>query len=132
MPPPARLSDLAHCPNDVHAGADCPHAVTGPAVTGSPDVTINDRPALRVGDAGLHETCCGSKTWMAATGASTVLVNDRPVVRVGDATQHCGGQGHIISGAPDVDVGDAGASAAPTFVLAASVPSTQQSEPGIG
>jgi uncharacterized Zn-binding protein involved in type VI secretion len=83
--------------------------VVGPALDGSPNTHINDRPALRVGDRGAHDGCCGPNGWTVAAGAATVLINDRPLARVGDAVIHCGGEGQLVSGSPDVEVGDAGA-----------------------
>ena len=60
--PACRLGDQANCPADSHGKNCCSHNVTGPAVTASPDVFINDKPALRVGDTGVHSSCCGSNT----------------------------------------------------------------------
>jgi uncharacterized Zn-binding protein involved in type VI secretion len=76
-------------------------------MTGSPDVFINDRPALRVADTGIHDNCCGSNTWTAAGGAPAVMLNDRPAHREGDACQHCGGAGQLAEGSADVFIGDA-------------------------
>jgi uncharacterized Zn-binding protein involved in type VI secretion len=95
----------------------------GPSKTGSDDVLINDRPALRVGDRGEHASCCGSQIWAAAEGASAVDINDRAAHREGDACIHCGGQGALIEGSDDVEIGDAveGSPSAPT---APSAPAT--------
>jgi uncharacterized Zn-binding protein involved in type VI secretion len=73
---------------------------------GSPDVLINARAALRVNDSGVHAACCGPNTWLATAGAPTVLINGRPAHRLGDATVHCGGGGTLVSGSPDVIIGD--------------------------
>ena len=54
MPPACRIGDKAHCPRDSHGNTCCAHSVIGPAVSGSPDIIINGRPALRVGDRGRH------------------------------------------------------------------------------
>jgi uncharacterized Zn-binding protein involved in type VI secretion len=43
-------------------------------VEGSPDVFVNQRAALRVGDAGVHAACCGPNTWVAIEGSPDVLV----------------------------------------------------------
>ena len=95
-----------HTPPPTAGCKACPHPVTGPAVTGSPDVIINGKPALRVGDNGVHSTCCGANTWQTVAGSATVFINGRPAVRLGDATQHCGGAGKTIEGSPDVLIGD--------------------------
>jgi uncharacterized Zn-binding protein involved in type VI secretion len=107
MPSASRVSDDAGCPSDSHGKDCCSHGVTGPAVEGSPDVIINGQPALRLGDPGVHSTCCGPNTWECVEGSATVFVNGRPKVRVGDATAHCGGAGKMIQGSPDVIVGGA-------------------------
>lgn len=99
-----RLGDQANCPADSHGNNCCPHDVTGPAVTASPDVFINGKPALRVGDTGIHSACCGSNTWVCIEGSARVRVNGIPLVRLGDATRHCGGQGKMIEGSSDVVV----------------------------
>jgi uncharacterized Zn-binding protein involved in type VI secretion len=102
MPAACRVGDNALCPKDSHGKKCCSHKVSGPAVSGSSDVSINGRAALRTGDPGKHSGCCGSKTWKAASGSSTVLVNGIPLVRLGDVTQHCGGKGKMIEASSDV------------------------------
>ena len=102
MPPACRVGDKALCPADSHGKDCCPHTVTGPAVSGSPDVFIDGRPALRVGDPGVHSACCGPNTWKTAQGSPKVLINNIPAVRLGDATSHCGGSGTMVEGSPDV------------------------------
>ena len=105
MPFICRVGDQANCPDDSHGKDCCSHDVTGPAVSGSPDVSINGRPVLRVGDPGVHSSCCGPNTWVTAEGSSTVFVNGIPVVRLGDGTTHCGGAGKMIEAGPDVSIG---------------------------
>jgi uncharacterized Zn-binding protein involved in type VI secretion len=99
-----RLGDKAHVPFDSHGCPACTHAATGPAVSGSPDVRVNRKPALRVGDKGVHP-CCGANLWTAVEGSATVFVNGRPAHRVGDATKHCGGRGKLTEGSENVYVG---------------------------
>lgn len=106
MPPQARLGDKALIPADAHGCPACPHTATGPAVAGSRNVLVNDRPAIRVGDPGIHAACCGPNTWNAKTGSASVLINGRKAHRHGDSVQHCGGSGSTISGSPNVVVGD--------------------------
>jgi uncharacterized Zn-binding protein involved in type VI secretion len=77
----------------------------GPAIVGSPDVLVNNKPALRIGDQGVHAACCGPNTWQATQGSSTVLINGMGAHRQGDQDQHCGGVGLLIEGSPDVIVG---------------------------
>lgn len=105
MPRVCRVGDNANCPADSHGKDCCSHNVTGPATAGSPDVSINGRPVLRVGDPGVHSSCCGPNTWVAAQGSSTVRINGIPVMRVGDMTSHCGGTGKMIEGSGDVSIG---------------------------
>lgn len=105
MPQAARLTDKANCPSDSHGLICCSHNVTGPAITGSSNVFINNLSALRVGDKGIHSKCCGSNTWKCIKGSPTVFINGIPAVRVGDTTQHCGGKGKIITGSDNVNIG---------------------------
>jgi uncharacterized Zn-binding protein involved in type VI secretion len=74
----------------------------GPAVGGSPNVFVNGRPALRVGDPGIHAACCGPNTWTAAAGSGTVKINGKGAHRMGDADSHCGGSGKMIEGSGNV------------------------------
>jgi len=105
MPPAGRVGDRALCSADAHKCPACAHSVIGPAVDGSPDVRIDSRKALRIGDPGVHSACCGPNTWNAAQGSSTVMINSRKAHRLGDATLHCGGVGNLVEGSPDVVVG---------------------------
>ncbi|MDJ0819195.1 MAG: PAAR domain-containing protein [Desulfobacterales bacterium] len=105
MPGQGRLGDKSQGTPDFHGCPSCPHPVIGPAVQGSPNVLVNFRPALRVGDAGIHAACCGPNTWTAVKGSSTVLINNMPAHRMGDMDQHCGGVGTLIEGSTDVIVG---------------------------
>ena len=101
-----RVGDKAHCPEDAHSCPSCPHDVQGAATDGSPDVLVNNQKVLRVGDPGDHSSCCGPEKWRANAGAPGVFVNGKAVHRRGDATVHCGGQGTLTEGSPNVDVGD--------------------------
>jgi uncharacterized Zn-binding protein involved in type VI secretion len=105
MPPAGRLRDKAHCPADAHGCSDCPHDVIGPAIIGSPDTIINNRPALRVGDQGVHSKCCGDNEWVAVEGSPTVLINNMQAHRLGDQTEHCGGMGKLVEGSSNVLIG---------------------------
>jgi uncharacterized Zn-binding protein involved in type VI secretion len=106
MPPAGRVGDQARNPLDTHTCQKCPHDVIGPAIDGSPNVEINGKLALRVGDPGTHALCCGPNNWRAFEGAATVEINGLPAHRLGDMTQHCGGMGKLVEGSPDVDIGD--------------------------
>lgn len=77
----------------------------GPAETGSPNVSVNNRPALRVSDTGSHSQCCGPNTWVAVAGSQTVSINNLQAHRLNDRDQHCGGPGYMIQGSPDMMVG---------------------------
>jgi uncharacterized Zn-binding protein involved in type VI secretion len=105
MPGAARIGDKSQCPADVHGCPACVHSVVGPAIIGSPDVLINNLPAVRVGDMGIHAVCCGPNTWTAVMGSATVLINGKPAHRQNDMDQHCGGVGKMIEGSPDVQIG---------------------------
>ncbi|MFM7203013.1 MAG: PAAR domain-containing protein [Myxococcota bacterium] len=106
MKPAGRVGDIAFCPSDSHGCPGCAHPVQGPAIQGSPNVLINDLPALRVGDPGIHAACCGGNQWKAKEGARSVLINDKPLHRQGDASSHCGGNGKLMVGSNDVVVGE--------------------------
>ncbi len=108
MPQQGRLGDKSMVPADAHGCPACPHTCVGPAVAGSPDVMVNDKPALRIGDPGVHSACCGPNTWVAQTGAPAVYINGRKAHRLGDVDAHCGGSGKMIEGSPNVIVGDQG------------------------
>lgn len=106
MPAATRKGDKSHCPADGHGCPGCPHSVVGPGVSGSPDVKINGKPVMRVGDVGIHAACCGSNTWRAIQGSPNVFVNGRAIHRLGDADQHCGGVGKMIEGSQDVFINE--------------------------
>jgi len=108
MPGQGRLGDKANVPLDIHGCPACPHAANGPAIQGSPDVNVNRRPALRVGDPGIHAACCGTNTWTATKGSITVLINGKGAHRMGDQNGHCRGIGQLVEGSPNVIVGESG------------------------
>ena len=105
MPGMGRLGDKSFAPADAHGCPACPHPVIGPAVTGSPNVLVNGRPALRVTDQGIHAACCGPNMWNAIIGSATVFINYLPAHRMGDTDMHCGGVGTLVEGSLDVIVG---------------------------
>lgn len=105
MPAAGRLGDKSMVQADTHGCVACPHPAVGPAICGSPDVFINNLPALRITDTGIHAACCGPNTWMAVKGSSTVMINYLAAHRMGDTDQHCGGTGQLIEGSPDVLIG---------------------------
>ena len=105
MPPQGRLGDKSQVPADAHGCPACPHTCIGPAVTGSPTVMVNNKPALRVTDMGTHAACCGPNIWVASAGSPTVTIEFLPAHRLGDQDAHCGGVGQLIEGSPDVFVG---------------------------
>lgn len=112
-----RLGDKAWAVADAHGCPGCPHPALGPAISGSTNVNVNGRAALRVDDRGVHAACCGPSRWRAAQGSATVFINGRAAHRMGDTSQHCGGNGWLIEGSKDVLVGDRGQ--APAGVAAA-------------
>lgn len=97
-----RVGDIGHNPDDTHGGDCCPHDVAGPVIDGSPDVFINGRKSGRVGDPGVHALCCGPNTFVIATGSPNVFVNGIPKARLHDVTAHCGGDGNLVTGSPNV------------------------------
>src|SRR5512144_2177257 len=105
MPAQSRLGDKSLCPSDAHGCPACPHPAVGPAIIGSPNVNVNSKPALRVGDTGIHSACCGPNTWTAVGGSTTVFINGRPAHRMGDMDRHCGGVGQMIDGSTNVFTG---------------------------
>ena len=105
LPAQGRLGDNANCPSDGHGNICCSHNVTGPATAGSPNVHVNGMPALRMGDPGVHSSCCGGNEWVAMGCSMTVHINGIGAHRLGDATQHCGGSGILIQGSMNVIVG---------------------------
>ncbi len=100
-----RVQDLGFNPADVHGCPACPHPVIGPAISGSPDVLINNLNALRIGDPGVHALCCGPNIWACLTGSETVYVNNIAHHRLYDLNLHCGGIGLLVTASSDVDVG---------------------------
>ena len=105
MPGQGRLGDKSSVPADAHGCPACPHPAMGPAIAGSCDVLVNGRPALRVGDSGIHAACCGPNTWSAQGGSGSVFINGQGAHRMGDASQHCGGIGQLIEASANVFVG---------------------------
>lgn len=105
MPQQGRVGDRSDIPANTHGRPCCPHHCIGPAIAGSPNVVVNQRAALRIGDPGIHAQCCDSNTWVAKTGSGTVVINNIPAHRLGDLDQHCGGIGVLIEGSPNVIVG---------------------------
>ena len=105
MPGAGRLGDKSNIPADAHGCPACPHPCIGPAIVGSPDVLVNNLPALRVGDKGVHAACCGPNTWEATQGSGTVFINNKEAHRLGDQDRHCGGMGQMIDGSANVITG---------------------------
>jgi uncharacterized Zn-binding protein involved in type VI secretion len=68
------------------------------ASQGSPDVIINNRAALRDGDAGPG--------FRASGGSTGVFIDGLPAFRQGDPTQHGSAPGELVQGSPDVILGD--------------------------
>lgn len=106
MQPQTRVGDKSEVKVDSHGKPCCPHDCKGPGIKGSPDVQVNNRAALRLGDTGVHSTCCGANTWLAIDGSHTVIINGLYAHRRNDPDQHCGGLGKMIEGSDDVFVGD--------------------------
>lgn len=99
MPPAHRRADIG----SAHA---C-HFPPSPATGGSPDVYVNDRPLMRVGDSYMPHACvaghAGPHGRALAAGSATVFINGKPAGRIGDAID-CGGNAQTGSG--NVYIGD--------------------------
>ena len=70
-----------------------------PAISGSPNVMINNRPSVRQGDAYLLHGCpnCPPHPRSLSEGSPTVFINNKQAGRVGDAIG-CGGSNSTGSG----------------------------------
>ena len=75
-------------------------------MSGSANVNVNGRPALRENDLGVHAACCGTNRWRAQKGSATVFINGKGAFRMQDPTAHCGSMGQLVEGSADVLVGD--------------------------
>ena len=87
-------------------GDQAKNSTTGhesPAKAGSPDVLVDGKAALRVGDPGTDP-----ESWNAQKGSTGVLINGLPAHRVGDATKHSAGDGQLVQGSPHLTIGDRG------------------------
>jgi uncharacterized Zn-binding protein involved in type VI secretion len=98
----------AHRKADIGSGHGC-HFPPTPATEGSPDVYVNGRPLMRVGDAYVPHPCVlghapphGRKL---AKGSASVFINGKPAGRIGDAID-CGGKAQ--TGSSNVFIGDKG------------------------
>lgn len=97
MPPAARILDMHTCPL---VNGIVPH-VGGPIFTGAWQVLTCFMPQARVTD----KLVCVGPVDMVAKGSLTVNVANMPAARLGDFTVH---GGVIVSGAPQVMIGDSG------------------------
>lgn len=102
----------AHRRADIGSAHAC-HFPPTPATGGSPDVFVNNRPLMRVGDAYVPHGCpaCPQPPHprALAAGSATVFINGKPAGRIGDAI-NCGGNAQ--TGSSDVFIGDDEAKAA--------------------
>lgn len=71
-------------------------------ITGSPTVLVNNMPAGRKTDIGVHAACCGPNMWTATAGSPDVKINGLDAHRLNDTDTHCGGSGQMIQGSPNV------------------------------
>lgn len=76
-----------------------------PAKEGSPDVSLNDKPALRVHDQLVPHGCAEHRSHpgKVSEGSKSVTINDRPAARIGDPVD-CGSR--MKTGSADVFIGD--------------------------
>ena len=100
----------AHRRTDIGSGHSC-HFPPTLATGGSPNVFVNNKPLMRVGDAYVPHGCpvCPEPVHgrKLAAGSSTVFINGKPAGRIGDAID-CGGQAQ--TGSANVFIGDEGGS----------------------
>lgn len=96
MPAAARKGDpgVVHCSGFVIA-------------QGSPDVTINNQPAARIGDPSTAHLIparrrCAAHVSTIVRGSTTVFINGRAAARVGDPFSGCT---RVAQGSPDVVIG---------------------------
>jgi uncharacterized Zn-binding protein involved in type VI secretion len=95
----------AHRKGDIGSGHGC-HFPPTPATGGIPDVFVNGKPLMRVGDAFAAHACPkhgGGHDRALAEGSATVFINSMPAGRIGDAID-CGGQAQ--TGSSSVFIGD--------------------------
>lgn len=105
--------------------------VKGPAFMGSTNVNINNLPALRKTDMGIHAACCAMNMWTATKGAPHVNINGLPAHRLNDMQTHCGGVGRLIKGSPNVIIGDGGGGGGGGGKGGGSTPSGGYTTPGV-
>ncbi len=95
----------AHRQEDIGSGHACHFPPSEPG--GSPNVFVNDRPLMRVGDAYEPHGCPScpepSHGCSLATGSGSVFVNGKPAGRIGDAID-CGGE--AADGSGNVEISD--------------------------
>lgn len=103
----AHIGSMALCPSDAHGCIACAHTVTGPVITGNGNVLIDGMPVACEGDRGVHAGCCGGNSFVITGGDPEVLINGKKVAKIGSSTQHCGGNGHIVSTGSGVSTRDA-------------------------
>jgi uncharacterized Zn-binding protein involved in type VI secretion len=98
----------AHRRDDIGSGHAC-HFPPSAANGGSPDVYVNGKPLMRVGDSYVEHACdaghAGPHGRALAEGSATVFINGKPAGRIGDAID-CGGAAQ--TGSSNVHIGDKG------------------------
>ena len=98
----------AHRKGDIGSGHAC-HFPPSAAIGGSPNVYVNGRPLMRVGDAYAPHGCVAGHApphpRALAQGSASVFINGRKAGRIGDAI-NCGG--NAASASPNVFIGDEG------------------------
>lgn len=102
----------AHRKADIGSDHGC-HFLPTPATGGSPDVNVNARAAMRVGDSYAPHACVAGHApphgRAMSEGSPTVFINGKPAGRRGDGID-CGGVAQ--SGSGDVFIDDRGVGAA--------------------
>jgi uncharacterized Zn-binding protein involved in type VI secretion len=76
---------------------------SGPAVSGSRNVAINNRPAVRIGDHGVAKN---GSSWVSTEGSNHILINGRHPARINHTVRQERRPGHIVTGSNNVALGN--------------------------
>lgn len=96
------ICDKSQCTTYMYDCSVYPNPVHAPTLSGSPDLLINGKPGLRVGNNGIHASCYPADTWQVIEGSPNVSMNGKPSHRLDDEDQHSGEIGRMMEGSPNV------------------------------
>lgn len=105
MPEACRVGDQTFGICDDHHKC-CPHSRGGKCTSGSANVFVNGKAAVRAGDAGSCR-CAHNAEFELHGGSATVYINGRSAIRIADAAgcKKCDQAGQVCSGSRDVMIG---------------------------